>query len=47
MQKRQEGWDTEVETEKRVLKHTVNFQPDDPETTILSDERPIDYRCGF
>jgi len=47
MQKRREGWDAEAETEKRVVKHTVNFQPDDRETTIPSDEKPIDYRCGF
>jgi hypothetical protein len=47
MKKRQEGWDVEVETEKRVVKHTVNFQPYDRETTIPSDEKPIDYRCGL
>ena len=47
MQKRQEGWDAEIETEKRVLKYTVNFQSDDRETTIPSDEKPIDYWCGL
>ena len=29
MQKRQDGWDVYVETENRVVKRTVNFQPDD------------------
>jgi hypothetical protein len=47
MQKRQDGWDVYVETENRVVKRTVNFQPDDRETTIPSDEKPIDYRCGL
>ena len=37
----------EIETEKRVLKYTVNFQPDDRKTTIPSDEKPIDYSCGL
>jgi hypothetical protein len=47
MQKRQDGWDVYVETENRVVKRTVNFQPDDRETTIPWDEKPIDYRCGL